>query len=373
MNDTEHPGLYIHVPFCRTKCPYCDFYSVTSLSSVPDWLKALQKEILLYRDLFHSFDSLYLGGGTPTLLRGRELTTLLDCLFSHFTFSSDTEVTIEANPDDITLEKIILFRELGINRISLGVQSFDEKELQFLRRRHTARQAEQALEMIRGSGFINVGVDLMYGFPGQTETVWLKTLKHALDFTPEHLSCYQMTLEEGTPLGRMLKEGLIAPLGEKKERTLFLLTATLLEEHEYIHYEISNFAREEHYFSRHNRKYWHRVPYLGLGPAAHSFREGVRWWNTRSVEQYCHMLAEGKLPVEGTEILSFEQHRLEMLYLGFRTREGIDLDFLRNHPESDKVLRELQGSGLVEVHNGRVISTRKGFLVADGLPLLFCQ
>ena len=373
MSDGKSPGLYIHVPFCRTKCPYCDFYSITSLSLVPNWLDALQKEIPIYKDRFGTFDSLYLGGGTPTLLTDRDLSTLTDCLFHHFTFSLDTEITMEANPDDITPEKLAFLRDLGINRISLGVQSFDDKDLEYLRRRHTVRQTEKCLEWIRASGFTDLGLDLMYGFAGQTEAGWVQTLKRTLDFCPEHLSCYQMTFEEGTPFGKMLSEGRIRPLGEEGARTFFLLSSGFLEEQGYVQYEISNFARGEGHRSRHNRKYWQHAPYLGLGPAAHSFREGVRWWNLRSVERYCQNLVNGTLPVAGTETLSEEQHRLESLYLGFRTRDGIDLELVRNQSRRDKILSELQESGLVRVQRGRVLPTREGFLVADSLPLLFFE
>ncbi|MCD6352847.1 MAG: radical SAM family heme chaperone HemW [Proteobacteria bacterium] len=371
MSNNEYAGLYVHVPFCRTKCPYCDFYSATDLSLVSCWLEGLQKEICLYEDRFVTFDTLYLGGGTPTLLNDHELTTLMDCLFHHFSFSPDTEITIEANPDDITLGKVKFFRETGINRISLGVQSLDDNELRFLQRRHTALQAEKALEWIRDSGFANVGVDLMYGFPGQTESGWVQTMKRSLDFRPEHLSCYQMTFEERTAFGKMLAEGRIRAMEKDKEREFFLFTSSFLETNGYIHYEISNYARGLKYTSRHNCKYWRHVPYLGLGPSAHSFQGGERWWNTRSIDSYCQALGEGKLPVGGTESLSAEQHRLEMLYLGFRTREGIDCGFFHNQPQWEGILKDLHESKLVKIQGGRVIPTREGFLVADGLPLLF--
>jgi oxygen-independent coproporphyrinogen-3 oxidase len=340
MSNGENPGLYIHVPFCRTKCPYCDFYSITSLSLVPQWREALLLEILAYKDRYNVFDSLYLGGGTPSVLSERDLMTIFESLFRYFSFSPGTEITIEANPDDITREKLELLKALGVTRISLGVQSFDTRELRSLGRRHTARQAEQALERIRGSGFANLGVDLMYGLLGQRASDWVGTMTRALGSRPEHLS---------------------------------LLTAKFLEERGYIHYEIANFAREEAYIARHNRKYWHRASYLGLGPAAHSLREGVRWWNVNSVAKYCEMLGTDTLPIAGSERLSEDQERLESLYLGLRTREGFDLSLVRHQPGSDKILAQLRAANLVEVYGGRVIPTREGFVVADSLPLLFCQ
>lgn len=365
------PGLYIHIPFCKSKCLYCDFYSLTDLSLLPAWLEALQQEVLLYKDTFAPFDSLYLGGGTPSLLDGFQLAAMLDSLRRHFSFYPDTEITLEANPDDVTREKLHLWRDLGVNRLSVGVQSFAEPDLIFLGRRHTARQTEQALEWVRIAGFTNLGVDLIYGLPGQSAGDWRKNLERALEFRPEHLSCYQLTLETGTPLGARKAQGRIKPLPEEAERELFLLTSRFLEEHGYIHYEISNFARGEAYYSRNNRKYWRHVPYLGLGPAAHSFQGGKRWWNHRSLDRYCQALSDGVAPVAGRETLSAGQLHLESLYLGLRTKEGVDLNLIRPQPRGDTMLGELQEAGLIKLHHGRAALTREGFLVADRLPLWF--
>ncbi len=371
VSDGQNPGLYIHVPFCRTKCPYCDFYSITNRYLIPAWLAGLDKEAALYKDRFGTFDSLYLGGGTPTLLDGRDLSALLDCLFRHFSFAADTEVTIEANPDDLTPEKAALLRGLGINRISVGVQSFDDQELSYLKRRHTAEQTKKALELVRLAEFTNLGLDLMYGFEGQTEDDWVSTLRRALEFRPEHLSCYQMTLEESTPFGKMKEEGRISPLGEERERTFFVVTSRLLEENGYLQYEVSNFARGEEFCCRHNQKYWRHLPYLGLGPSAHSFQDGIRWWNFKSVCRYCQALEEEEAPVGGAEILTAEQLRLESVYLGFRTRDGVDIENFHHSPRWEKILSQLQISGRIEILNNRAIPTREGYAVADRLPLLF--
>ncbi len=365
------PGLYIHVPFCLSKCPYCDFYSITSLSLIPGWFKGVLKELYLYKDRFPTFDTLYMGGGTPSLLNPGLLSTLMDFLFRNFKFSPNAEITIEVNPDDITQEKLSCYRDIGINRISIGAQSFDDRLLQYLKRRHTARQTEKALEWIRAAGFGNIGVDLMYGFEGHTEEAWVRTMKKALDFRPEHLSCYQMTYSEGTPFWDLLAQGRITQMGEEKERAFFLLTSRFLEEHGYIHYEISNFARDEKHVSLHNSKYWRHINYLGIGPGAHSFHKGRRWWNIESVEKYCRMLSNGHPPVEESEILSQEQGRLERLYLGLRTMDGFDLGLVDKPYESKRVLDDLKESGLVRIHDDRVIPTKEGFLVAESLPLLF--
>lgn len=373
MSRREQAGLYVHVPFCRTKCPYCDFYSRTDLTRTDAWLEALEQEADLYRGRFGTFDTLYLGGGTPSLLGEREMSSLVEGILRRFVLSPGAEITVEANPDDITPQKLSHLRALGFNRISLGVQSLEERELRCLNRRHTARRALKALEYIRASGFPNLGMDLMYGIPGQSESAWITTLERALEFHPEHLSCYQLTCHSGTPFGEMRDRGEIPALGEERERSFFLLTSRYLEGRGYVHYEVSNFAWGESFISRHNSKYWRRVPYLGLGPSAHSFAGGRRWWNVASLSDYCRALASARSPVAGRERLSGDQSRLESLALGFRTREGVDMRILGDRPEAGRILRELETSGLVALSDNRAVPTREGLVVADSLPLLFCH
>ena len=371
MNDPQKPGLYVHFPFCKTKCPYCDFYSTPSVSLVPDWIDALREETLLHKDRFAQFDTVYLGGGTPSLLSFKELDLVIQCLRKAFSISPCSEFTLEANPDDLTAEKLGAYSSLGINRLSLGVQSFDEQALRFLKRRHTALQAASALEKIKHEGAFQVGVDLMYGLPGQSEFSWLKTLEQTLRFEPEHISCYELTFEGPTPFAKMLAEGKINALCEEEERAFFILTSTFLQEHGYVHYEISNFSRGEENASRHNKKYWQQAPYLGLGPSAHSFQEGDRWWNVRDTQAYCQSLKQGLSPLAGKETLSQEQRRLESLMLGFRTRQGILRSLITCEPGFEAVIRDLQNSGLVEISQKRISPTLQGFLVADSIPLLF--
>jgi oxygen-independent coproporphyrinogen-3 oxidase len=358
----------VHVPFCRTKCIYCDFYSVTRTGEEDAWLASLGREIALYRDRFSRFDSLYIGGGTPTCLDERRMAALFQRLHEHFRFSAHAEITMEANPDDINGRSAAALKSLGINRLSLGIQSFDDGELAFLRRRHTATGAVDALEAVIGAGFANIGIDLMYGLPGQTQDTWLATLDRALSFNPAHLSCYQLTPEGETPLSRMAGAGQILLPDEDEAADLFLLTSRFLEAHGFIHYEVSNFAASRRLFCRHNQKYWSHADYLGLGPAAHSFDGTGRWWNYRSLERYCEALKRGMRPVEGEEVLSPEQRELERLYLGLRTRRGISLPSLRKG--SLPVVRELKRAGLVTIRGGRLRPSRRGYLVADSLPLL---
>ncbi len=365
------PGLYVHVPFCKTKCPYCDFYSEVDLSLVESWLESIEKEMELYEGDFGTFDSLYIGGGTPTALAEEHLERLMAGLRRRFSFLPASEVTVEVNPDDIRAEKLEALCRFGVNRISIGVQSFNEKELRFLKRRHTAEQAEEAVKLAKSCRFTNVGVDLMYGFPGQTKKSWAETLEKAVSFGPAHISCYQFTLEEGTPYGRLKAEGRLKMIGEEKERAFFLSTSRFLKQCGFIHYEISNFAKNAQSYSRHNRKYWQHAPYLGLGPAAHSFTGRTRRWNCRSVEEYCRLLGQGAKPVGGREDLTVDQLRLERLYLGFRTETGVLMAEACRDEDAIQTMLRLRRSGFLKVVDSRLIPTEKGFLIADRLPLMF--
>jgi len=370
-SNIQTPGLYLHIPFCQKKCAYCDFYSVTDISLIQEWLLALEREIWLYKDNWESFDTLYLGGGTPSLLGEAQSIKLFGLLQKNFHFIGDTEITFEANPDDLTREKLTLLKDLGVTRISLGIQSFSDQELGFLGRRHTARQAEFALSLIREIGYRNLSVDLIYGLPDQKMSSWISTLNRAQDFKPEHLSCYQMTIHEETLLGQLKAEGKLQALDEETERTFFFTTSEFLQQKGYIHYEISNFALDESNISRHNSKYWKHIPYLGLGPGAHSFTGQERWWNIKNVKTYCEKLNNGKLPIEDKEILTEKQKKLESLFLGLRTKTGIDLSLIDHQEKTNSIIQELTASDLIKIENNRLIPTLKGFAVADSLPLLF--
>jgi len=371
LNNTPNSGLYIHVPFCRSKCPYCDFYSVPSLSLLDRWLEAVKKEVLLYKGEFGPFDSIYMGGGTPTVIPGDQLESLMAHLFAHFDFEKDLEITIEANPSDLSQNMITAIQASGFNRVNLGVQSLDENALSFLGRGHTVEMAVDAFERLRASGFENIGIDLIYGFREQPLDVWLGTLREAVSLQAEHVSCYQLTIEGKTVFSKREKKGEIVRLGEEEERTFFLKTSEILEAAGYIHYEVSNFARALHLQSRHNRKYWDHTPYLGLGPSAHSFSGQKRWWNARSIRKYCSALEAGKLSVEGSESLTPEQIRLETLALGLRTRDGVDMGAISGAHNSFFMLERLMGEGLVRLEGERIVPTRDGFLVADALAGCF--
>ncbi len=376
MNSEKISGLYLHIPFCLSKCLYCDFYSSTSISAVPDFLNGLFKEMEMYRHRFNPFDTVYIGGGTPSLLSPQQLENILKRVRKNFDLISNTEITIEANPADLDPSFLESIREIGINRINIGVQSFDQKALDFLGRRHSLKDAISAVEASRKAGFHNIGLDLIYGVPAQDMESWLDTLKEALAFSPEHLSCYQLTLEVKTPLGIRCQAGDFSVPGEELQYEFFMKTSEFLRDAGYIHYEVSNFARGIEHTSRHNQKYWDHSPFLGLGPSAHSFYGNQRWWNHRSVDQYLAAINEGNSPVEETETLTMEQLRLEALYLGLRTRKGIFLQGFKNQYHYDlffekkKILAKLEEEGFISIEDGYLYPTQRGFAVADSLSLI---
>jgi oxygen-independent coproporphyrinogen-3 oxidase len=374
--DLKTPGLYIHIPFCLSKCHYCDFYSQTSISAIPDFLDVLFKEMEMYRNRFLSFETVYIGGGTPSLLSPQELESILLRVRENFNLTITPEITIETNPADLSRSFLESMRKIGINRINIGIQSFDEKELDFLGRRHSVKQAISAIGASREVEFDNIGLDLIYGVPKQEVASWLETLKQALAFSPEHISCYQLTLEPKTPLGRRFHAGEFSIPGEELQYEFFMKTSQFLEDAGYIHYEVSNFARGGEHTSQHNQKYWDHSPYLGLGPAAHSFQWNQRWWNYHSLDQYLAAIKIGNLPIEETETLTMEQLRLEALYFGLRTKRGISLQDFKNQyhydlfTEKKEIISKLEREGFISIQDGCLCPTQKGFAVADSLSLI---
>jgi putative oxygen-independent coproporphyrinogen III oxidase len=364
-------GLYIHIPFCRAKCPYCDFYSVTDLELVPSAIEAILTEMKLYRQEDLCADSIYFGGGTPSVLSPRQIARMIDGIHACFLVAPDVEITLEVNPGTVDKKKLAAYREVGINRLNIGLQSLDDQTLNFLGRIHTAKQGVAAYRRAREAGFGNVGLDLIYGIPGQTRERWEAEMAGAVDMAADHLSCYTLTLEPGTPMTEKVKNGKIVPLDEQAVGDLFVFTADYLNGNGYRRYEISNFARcadgnPTDRRSRHNRKYWTFAPYLGFGPAAHSFQDNTRWWNHRSLDAYRMDLKAGKRPVAETETLSREQQIIEFVYLGLRQTDGIDtMDFASRfnvgfcehfEPEVTRLVSE----GLVAQASDRIRLTRRG-------------
>ncbi|MEW6263940.1 MAG: radical SAM family heme chaperone HemW [Thermodesulfobacteriota bacterium] len=366
MTDAQ-PGLYLHVPFCSAKCPYCDFYSLAAPNLIQPWLEGLERETRLYQNRFAGFDTVYLGGGTPSRLPVPILAQVLALLRSSFPIEPGAEVTLEANPEDVTPELVKTALAGGVNRFSLGVQSFHDRELELLGRRHSSEKAARAIEIIRAAGVNNLGLDLMYGLPDQNLADWFETLAQAVSFNPEHLSCYQLTVEEGSIFARSRERNRLNLPDEEASRGFFLATARFLEARGYLHYEVSNFARGPGHRSRHNHKYWRHAPYLGLGPAAHSYKDGVRWWNHRSIREYCRDLIEGRRPAAGSETLTEEQTALEKIYLGLRTKDGLDLGRLDRSGRN--LVRTWERRALATVNQGRIVLTVEGLAVADHLAV----
>lgn len=272
------------------------------------------------------FDSLYIGGGTPSILESEQIREIIETAYPCFQIMPAAEITIEINPGTVSLDKLKHYRSFNINRINIGIQSFQDAQLKFLGRIHSSKQAEISINGARKAGFENLGLDLIYGIPGQTVKSWLSDLKRAVEFEPEHLSCYMLTYESGTPMEIDLQKGCFTPLSESFIAELYLATISFLNARGYIQYEISNFAKSKSNRSRHNRKYWSFAPYIGLGPSAHSYLEPCRRWNHRCLKSYIKDLAAGCLPIAGQEILTQQQQMIEVIYLGLRQTDGIALD-----------------------------------------------
>jgi oxygen-independent coproporphyrinogen III oxidase len=369
-------GLYIHIPFCACKCGYCSFYSIASIHFIPEFVKVVVREMAFYKSSFSSFDTIYIGGGTPSLLSALQIDTILNAAHKNFTIDPQAEITMEVNPGDVSVEYFQALQRLGINRLNIGIQSFDDTILKFLGRRHTAKEAVAAIDVARLAGFNNVGIDFIYGIHGQTIKTWKQTLAKALSFSPEHLSCYQLSIDKNTPLFRQCQKDNLQLPSEDEALDFFLTTSQTLTDAGYIHYEVSNFALRDSLKSRHNTKYWRHTPYLGLGPAAHSFLDSERWWNMADAKTYLQDIRDGKKPTEKSEKLSLEQLALEALFLGMRTKDGINLEQYKSCFGFDllagkrQVIDELMKSNLVELKDGCLCPTLSGMAVADSLALI---
>jgi oxygen-independent coproporphyrinogen-3 oxidase len=389
-------GLYIHIPFCVSKCPYCDFTTYQGLLPLlPPYLTALEREVALWGEVLGHppVDTVYLGGGTPSLLSPGRLTRLLEALRRAFPFAPHAEVTAEANPDDITPEWCAGALAAGVNRLSLGAQSLEDPFLRLLGRRHTAAQVIAAYRIAREAGFTNVNLDLMFGLPYQTMGHWQDTLRKAVALGPEHLSAYCLTLEEGTPMERWVREGKMPSPDPDLAAEMYEWAEGFLEGEGYRHYEISNWARPG-YPSRHNLRYWTGEEYLGVGVGAHSYLKGVRFANLRSPRRYIRAVERearpfpgwqnlpGWLAVETAEALDPWTRLEEALILGLRLVDGISWTALhRAAPDLDitplrRVLEEVEALGLVEAGGEGVRLTSRGRLLTNEALVritAFCQ
>lgn len=323
------PGIYVHIPFCLRKCNYCNFYS-TEFTQFRNskYLNDLNTEIQICNQKYNwdklNFRTLYFGGGTPSLLSIRQLADLWAAFEKNCSFVSDPEITLEVNPETVDFQKLSEFKRIGINRLNIGIQSFDARELQVLQRIHDEHQAIRCLQAARKAGFQNIGLDLIFAIPGQSLPQWEANLNHAITFQPEHISTYGLTVESGTPLAALAAAGQVKFCEETIEREMYLRTIEILNAAGYEHYEISNFARPG-FRSQHNQIYWRNENYWGLGASAHSFFETTRWWNVADIERYHALLKAGKLPIEESEKLTRKQQMFEWILLGLRRREGLSI------------------------------------------------
>ena len=368
-------GIYIHIPFCKTKCMYCDFYSITDREKDADgFVSALCNEIS------HSsldeypwiFDTLFIGGGTPSLLNGNQLEFILTTLSKKVSFSYLIEKTIEINPGEASLEKLTDFYSLGINRVCMGVQSLDKKLLAFLTRSHSVKKVFETFDHIRTAGFENINCDIIYGIPGQTLDIWKRDMNRIIKLNPGHISAYSLTVEKGTELFQMVNSNEVTMPSNSESADWFTLTRSFLSNHQYIPYEISNFSKPEKE-CRHNLHYWNIDPYIGFGPSAHSFDGNRRWNNTRSLDQYMKKIDEKLSPISKSEKLTLIQKVNEKIGFGLRLNAGINLDKFskihKNQFNQNVKLHQNKWNDYIKRDRKKIKLRERGFPFADAIAV----
>lgn len=370
-------GIYIHIPFCKQACYYCDFHFSTSLKNKTALIDAIKKELVVRKGEFgdEEIQTIYFGGGTPSILSFEELRSVFEVIYNNYKVVSDAEITLEANPDDLTSEKIVELSKLPINRLSIGIQSFFEDDLKFMNRAHTAEESKKCLKDAL-QYFENITIDLIYGVPNMTSEKWQENLKIAFDFRVPHISSYALTVEEKTALASFIKKGKVPPIDEELALEHFNILVSETEKEGFVHYEISNFGKPD-YFSKHNTSYWLGKKYLGIGPSAHSFNGIERAWNVSNNTKYIKSLAENILPIT-VEELSVENRYNEYIMTGLRTVWGvsfakIETDFgkeilnnlIKNaQPFIEKELLQIKR----DPDLGNILNTtQKGKFLADGI------
>ena len=361
-------GIYLHIPFCKSKCAYCNFFSVVSEKQRADFLEALEKEAVERKDYLGGEEvrTIYFGGGTPSLLKASEIADVLEVLYKNYKIIDNPEITLEANPDTVSKETLLEYKSLGINRISIGIQSFFDDDLQYLSRKHDSKHARQVLEWVQEIGFQEVTMDLIYGIPTLTDEKWRQNLELFFATGINHLSAYALTVEEKTTLGQRIKKGVAASVDEDAVVRQYNILVEMAENQGFEHYEISNFARPGHY-SKHNCIYWKGKKYLGLGPSAHSFDGVSRQWNVSSVKDYCESYSFEK------EELTLEDRHNEYIMTSLRTMWGVDLEYVKTN-FGDKYAEKFKNqtknyilSGKMYQKGGKFVLTDNGMLFADGI------
>lgn len=363
-------GIYIHIPFCKSRCIYCGFYSTTLLDLRKKYINAVCREMELRKNYIREpFSTIYLGGGTPSLLDEAELTKLFLYINNVYDVDRNAEITMECNPDDITPEFTNMLSRLPINRVSMGAQTFADSRLRLLHRRHNSDEVKHAVKLLREAGIKNISIDLMFGFPDESLSQWKEDISAALVLNVEHISAYSLMYEEDTPLWKMLDTGKVKEIDEELSLTMFKELVCQLTDAGYEHYEISNFARPG-YRSRHNSSYWHQVPYIGLGAAAHSFDLNSRQWNVADLKLYIEEINNGIIPMEREE-LDNDTTFNDIITTALRTSDGIDLNAMETRlgKRYRNTLISAAGKhieqGLLEIRHDRLRLTAEGIFISD--------
>ena len=369
-------SAYLHIPFCERKCIYCDFYSIENLSLRKDFVALLLREIDLKIECYpelaqRELKTIFFGGGTPSLLEPKELEQIIKSLSKHFRIASDVEFTLECNPGTVNEEKLSGYRSLGVNRLSFGVQSFDAGELEWLGRIHDANDAREAVRLARKAGFDNLSIDLIFSLPGQQEETLRSSLKEAIALETDHISAYNLIVEPGTPLFRLVQLNKVLELEPDRAAMLFELTQETLKQAGFQQYEISNYAKSDEKRAKHNLVYWDGfADYVSFGPSAHEFLAGERSWNVSSLEQYRKFVQDGKLPRLNSEHPNMDERRTEILYLGLRST-GLKLERFRNFFGEDLLanpeVTALVGDGMLAVEGDLLRLTTQGYRFCDGI------
>ena len=366
-------GIYIHIPFCKQACTYCDFHFSTSLKGKEKVVDAIISEMQLRSDFLkeEKIHTLYFGGGTPSLLNAADLQKILSGLHIHFQFTEDFEFTFEANPDDLSHDKIQMLAQSGVNRLSIGVQSFSDEYLKWMNRAHRSEESIACIDRAQAAGISNISIDLIYGLPGLSVPDWKTEIEKALELGVTHISAYCLTVEPNTALGYRVSKGKEKPVDEEAASEQFEILVEKLAEAGFEQYEVSNFAREG-YYSKHNTAYWQGVPYLGLGPSAHSYAPGFREWNVANNMRYIRDIAEGNLPLTREE-LSTENRINEWIMTGLRTKWGIDFEYgivafgVDLRIENRAFLKKIVDEEEAALYGSTLKLTRKGLFLADGI------
>lgn len=370
----HHPGIYIHIPFCHSKCGYCDFYSITDLTCSVSFVNALLTEIKLTSEQLNSsdlFETIYFGGGTPSLLTINQIEQILISLQSRFSLNKNMDITLEANPGTLDEKKLKDIQNLGINRLSIGIQSFIDRELELLNRIHNAKDGTEAFNSARSVGFSDISIDLIFALPKQKIEDWIYSLDKAIELKPEHISIYNLTYEKGTPFYGKKKAGKLIGHNEETELLFYKTAIDKLQKNGYIQYEISNFALSSNLVSKHNIKYWNHTHYLGFGPSAHSFWENKRWSNNASIENYISSLSQSTYPDRFEEIIDKQTKEFERIFLNLRTNAGLNITEFDNQfqcsfmdkykSEVDKLLH----ADLARIEDNTIYLTSEGLYICD--------